>query len=85
MSAGVIAHETTVRPFIPLLESGDRLTRDEFERRYRMMSRVKKAELIEEVVYLLSPVSKSHAELPQRINGWLFVYCAAHPRRTQRR
>jgi hypothetical protein len=38
---------------IPPLESGDRLARAEFERRYQVMPWVKKAELIEGVVYTL--------------------------------
>ena len=42
---------------IPPLQAGDRLTRPEFERRYRAMPHVHKAELIEGVVYLPSPVS----------------------------
>ena len=36
---------------IPPLENGDRLTRDEFERRYDAMPNLKKAELIEGEVY----------------------------------
>src|SRR5436190_13383469 len=40
----------------PALETGDQLTRDEFERRYTAMPHVKKAELIEGVVYMGSPV-----------------------------
>jgi hypothetical protein len=41
---------------IPPLEQGDRLTRDEFERRYHAMPKVKKAELIDGVVNMPSPV-----------------------------
>lgn len=41
---------------LPPLESGDRLTRAEFERRYEAMPNLKKAELIEGVVYVASPV-----------------------------
>ena len=41
---------------IPSLENGDRLTRAEFERRYEAMPNLKKAELIEGVVYMPSPV-----------------------------
>ncbi|GET43018.1 protein of unknown function DUF820 [Microseira wollei NIES-4236] len=41
---------------LPPLESGDRLRRREFERRYETMAYVKKAELIEGVVYVGSPV-----------------------------
>ena len=36
----------------PPLESGDRLTRQEFERRYTAASDIRKAELIEGVVYV---------------------------------
>ncbi len=41
---------------IPPLETGDRVGRAEFERRYAAMPGVKKAELIEGVVYRGSPV-----------------------------
>jgi hypothetical protein len=41
---------------IPPLESGDRLTLPEFERRYSAMPDVKKAELIEGIVYVASPL-----------------------------
>ena len=41
---------------LPPLESGDRLTRAEFERRYEAMPEVKRAELINGVVYMGSPV-----------------------------
>ena len=37
---------------VPALENGDRLTRAEFERRYEAMPHLKKAELIEGVVYV---------------------------------
>ena len=40
-----------------LLQSGDRLSRDEFERRYHAMPEVKKAELLEGEVHMASPVS----------------------------
>lgn len=41
---------------VPPLENGDRLTRPEFERRYEAMLHLEKAELIEGVVYVGSPV-----------------------------
>jgi hypothetical protein len=41
---------------IPPLETGDRLSRAEFERRYRAMPGLKRAELIEGVVYMPTPV-----------------------------
>ena len=62
----------------PPLESGDRLTRAEFEQRYTLHPELKKAELIEGVVYVASPVKvQTHGEPHSHINGWLMVYCAA--------
>jgi len=64
----------------PPLESGDQLTRREFERRYNAMPHIKKAELIEGVVYIASPVRyKSHGQPHSRIMTWLGVYWAATP------
>lgn len=60
---------------LPALESGDRLTRDEFESRYEAMPTLKKAELIEGVVYLGSPVRAGKHALPHgNIMTWLGVY-----------
>jgi hypothetical protein len=58
MSTATAARQST-RPAeaVPPLQAGDRLTRAEFERRYRAMPDVRKAELIEGVVYMPSPVS----------------------------
>ena len=65
---------------VPPLENGDRLTRADFERRYALMPLVKKAELIEGVVYMPSPVSLvRHAEPHARILTWLGVFVAATP------
>lgn len=65
---------------LPPLESGDRLTRSEFEQRYQAMSHLKHAELIEGVVYVSSPVrANSHAQPHANIVGWLLVYRAATP------
>ncbi|MDZ8025070.1 MAG: Uma2 family endonuclease [Nostoc sp. DedQUE01] len=63
---------------IPPLENGDKLTRAEFERRYHAMPNLKKAELIEGVVYLASPLRiKSHGEPHAYIMAWLGTYKAA--------
>lgn len=65
---------------IPPLENGDRLTRHEFERRYQGMRQVKKAELIEGVVYMPSPVRfQSHGQPHSYVIGWLALYVAATP------
>ena len=62
------------------LENGDRLTRAEFERRYAARPDLKKAELIEGVVYMPSPVRfASHSQPHATIMGWLVAYCAATP------
>jgi len=67
-------------PEITILESGDRLTRLEFERRYQRMPQLKKAELVEGVVYVASPVRiQKHANPHARMITWLGVYEAATP------
>ena len=65
---------------IPKLEPGDCLTRDEFERRYEAMPECKKAELIEGIVYMPSPVRFTrHGEPHSELMGVLFVYKSATP------
>jgi Uma2 family endonuclease len=67
-------------PRIPPLESGDQLTRNEFERRYEAMHGLKKAELIDGVVYLPSPRRwNEHAVPHQALGMWLSVYWAHTP------
>jgi Uma2 family endonuclease len=62
------------------LEPGDRLSRDEFERRYEAMPELKKAELIEGVVYMPSPVRvRRHGRPNRHLSAWLGVYEAATP------
>lgn len=65
---------------VPPLANGDHLTRAEFERRYAAHPHIKKAELIEGVVYRPSPVHlEKHSKPHSRIVGWLFNYAAATP------
>jgi Uma2 family endonuclease len=65
---------------IPPLENGDRLTRDEFERRYAAMLHLKKAELIEGVVYVPAALRfRSHGQPHANIIGWLWFYKIATP------
>ena len=67
-------------PTAPVLANGDRLTRDEFERRYEALPHVKKAELIEGTVYMPSPVhATTHGEPHAQIMTWLGTYSAATP------
>ncbi|MCI0538297.1 MAG: Uma2 family endonuclease [Verrucomicrobiales bacterium] len=64
----------------PLLEPGDRLSRDEFERRYERMPGLKKAELIEGTVYMPSPIrAKRHAIPHVHLATWLGTYGAETP------
>ncbi|MEZ4861464.1 MAG: Uma2 family endonuclease [Caldilineaceae bacterium] len=64
----------------PPLESGDRLTRAEFEARYTFHPEIKKAELIEGVVYVASPVRICQHSVPHaRIMTWITQYWAATP------
>ena len=64
----------------PPLEHGEQLTRDEFERRYEAMPHLKKAELVEGIVYMPSPVRTDiHSDPHARIMTWLGVYWTATP------
>jgi Uma2 family endonuclease len=65
----------------PPLTAGDRLTRADFERIYEAHPEVKRAELIEGVVYMPSPVHFAQHGLPHSyLMTWLGLYCAATPR-----
>lgn len=65
---------------LPPLESGDRLTRPEFERRYAAAPHIRKAELIEGIVYVASPLRFTpHAEPHSRLVTWLGTYAAFTP------
>lgn len=65
---------------VPPLENGDRLSRFEFERRYQAMPHLKKAELVEGVVYMASPLRiRSHGEPHGDLIGWLWTYKTATP------
>lgn len=58
-----------------MLENGDRLTQPEFERRYAAMPYLKKAELIEGVVYMPSPVHHAkHGRPHVAVSAWLSDY-----------
>lgn len=64
---------------LPLLENGDALDADEFLRRYERMPDVKKAELIDGVVFMASPVRLLHANPHSDLNHWLTTYRVATP------
>jgi len=73
-AAGAPATGVPSLALIPPLESGDCLGRDEFERRYEAMPELKKAELIDGVVFLGSPVSHAHGAADANLALWLGTY-----------
>jgi hypothetical protein len=64
---------------IPPLRNGDQLTRGEFERRYAAMPESTRAELIEGVVYMPSPVRDEHSGGHFDFSGWLWFYAVHTP------
>lgn len=62
----------------PLI-AGEKLSRDEFLRRWEALPNLKRAELIEGVVYLPSPVSLGHCDHDHSVNFWLGYYCLHTP------
>ncbi|HMN31216.1 MAG TPA: Uma2 family endonuclease [Caldilineaceae bacterium] len=83
MAVQALEQTTTEQPAatsVPPLESGDHLTRAEFERRYQLHPEIKKAELIEGVVYVASPVRVEQQGNPHfDVIAWLGLYRAATP------
>ncbi|NCJ06831.1 Uma2 family endonuclease [Synechococcales cyanobacterium C] len=70
----------SARRSLPPLQSGDRLTRSEFERRYADAPQIKKAELIEGIVYVASPLPhEQHGKPHSRVMTWLGIYQAMTP------
>lgn len=67
------------RTIIPPLVPGARLKREEFLRRWEAMPEVKRAELIDGLVYMPSPVSDPHAAGDSLMNAWAAVYAASTP------
>lgn len=75
-----MSHSKITSAQIPPLESGDRLTGYEFEKRYEAVAHIHKAELIEGVVYVASPLRfASHAEPHSNLIGWLWTYQISTP------
>jgi Uma2 family endonuclease len=80
MTALPTLRPSATKPPLPPLQNGDVLNRDEFERRYDAMPPVVKAELIEGVVYVASPVSDPfHAGPHFDLIGWMAMYRFATP------
>jgi len=64
---------------IPPLVRGDKLTRDEFLRRWEAMPQVKRAELIGGIVYMPSPLSREHGDIEHHLSGLLWLYAVSTP------
>ncbi|MEZ6063391.1 MAG: Uma2 family endonuclease [Planctomycetaceae bacterium] len=80
MSIQSIERRDTAFHGLPPLEQGDRLTRDEFERRYANMASDGKAELIEGVVNMQAAVRfGQHGSPHASLVGWLFLYQSQTP------
>src|SRR6266498_107483 len=76
----VSPNERVSAPPEPALVSGDRLSREEFERRYERMPHLKKGELIEGIFYMPSPLrAKSHGRPNNDLGTWLGVYASETP------
>jgi Uma2 family endonuclease len=74
--------QSMIKPnvIIPPLENGDQLTRLEFETRYERMPHLKKAELIEGIVYMGSPLRiNKHGEPHAYVITWLGIYKSITP------
>jgi Putative restriction endonuclease len=66
---------------VQALKNGDRLTRDEFECRYAAMPEIKKAELIEGIVYIGPPVpAVGHGEQHLDLVTLLGIYKVSTPK-----
>lgn len=66
-------------PALPRLESGDHLDQPTFHARYEAMPSSFRAELVEGVVFVPSPLLIDHGDAHNFIMGWLFVYRARTP------
>jgi Uma2 family endonuclease len=81
MTINTLKHPANNPPVVVQpLENGDRLTRAEFEYRYEAMPQIKKAELIEGIVHMASPLrARAHCRPHAEIMTWLGTYQAATP------
>ena len=71
---------TTTKIGFVSLESGDRLTRAEFHRLYSLRPDIKRAELIDGVVYVPSPTRFTlHDKQAASTVFWVVAYAAQHP------
>ncbi|HUY31844.1 MAG TPA: Uma2 family endonuclease [Pirellulales bacterium] len=70
---------TVIGQRVPPLAPGDKLTREEFLRRWEAHPQINNAELLGGIVYMSSPVSVEHGDSDGRVGGWLQYYSAFTP------
>jgi Uma2 family endonuclease len=61
------------------LATGDRMDKAEFLCRWEALPELKRAELIEGVVFVPSPLSRNHGNADTTITGWIWLYTVATP------
>jgi Uma2 family endonuclease len=61
------------------LRNGEHLSRAEFERRWEATPGLRRAELIEGIVFMSPPISDTHSDHHDRLHHWLSVYARATP------
>lgn len=70
----------TARADVPLLENGDHLTRQEFVRRWEAMPNLKRAELIDGVVYMGAALRhRQHGQPHGLMLAWIGGFCFDTP------
>jgi hypothetical protein len=70
---------TAIDEQVPPLSPGDKLTREEFLRRWEAHPEIERAELIGGIVYMPSPVSLEHGKIEWDVGIWLGTYAVATP------
>jgi hypothetical protein len=70
---------TRIKKTVPPLAAGDKLTREEFLRRWESHPEIKCAELLGGLVYMPSPVSVEHGDMDGTVGTWLGTYTARTP------
>jgi Uma2 family endonuclease len=70
---------TALEERIPPLAAGDKLTREEFLRRWEAHPQIKNAELLGGIVFMSAPVSVEHGDMDGDVGGWLGTYKVATP------
>ena len=64
---------------VPPLEHGDQLSREEFEQRWQLHPEIKKAELIDGMVFLDVTVTRRHGKPHLSVAGWIAPFVARTP------